>query len=83
MDMVSVRVRKYFQLSSVILIVLNERHLRRVLKEYLTYYHGSRTHLGLEKDAPKPLAVQAQNAGPVVSKPVLGGLHHRYYRQAA
>ena len=64
-------------------IVLNERHLRRVLKEYLAYYHGSRTHLGLEKDAPKPRVVQAQNAGPVVSKPVLGGLHHRYYRQAA
>ena len=64
-------------------IVLNERHLRRVLKEYLAYHHGSRTHLGLEKDAPKPRVVQAQNAGPVVSKPVLGGLHHRCYRQAA
>ena len=28
-------------------IVLSDGHLRRVLKEYLDYYHESRTHLGL------------------------------------
>ena len=28
-------------------IVLGERHLRRILTDYLTYYHGSRTHLSL------------------------------------
>ncbi|MDH3216905.1 MAG: integrase core domain-containing protein [Candidatus Krumholzibacteria bacterium] len=38
-------------------IVFNERHLRRVLKEYFRYYHESRTHLGLEKDCPKPRLV--------------------------
>ncbi|MGA3318584.1 MAG: hypothetical protein ABSC64_19375, partial [Candidatus Korobacteraceae bacterium] len=38
-------------------VVLNERHLRRLLKKYLTYYHGSRTHLALKKDAPEPRAV--------------------------
>ena len=65
------------------MIVLNERHLRRVLKEYLAYYHRSRTHLGLEKDAPEPRAVQTQDVGPVASKPVLGGLHHHYYRETA
>ncbi|MBU8871401.1 MAG: integrase core domain-containing protein [Gemmatimonadales bacterium] len=65
------------------LIILNERHLRRVLKEYFTYYHRSRTHLGLDKDAPVSRVTQAQDVGPVVSKPVLGGLHHRYYREAA
>jgi putative transposase len=37
-------------------IVLSERHLPRVLKEYLAYYHESRTHLGLGKDAPEPRA---------------------------
>jgi transposase InsO family protein len=31
-------------------IVLNERHLRRLLKDYLRYYHEDRTHLGLGKD---------------------------------
>ncbi len=64
-------------------IVLNEAHLRRVLKEYLAYYHDHRTHLGLAKDCPKPRAAQTRDDGPVVSEPVLGGLHHRYYRDAA
>ena len=33
-------------------IILNHRHLRRMLRAYLAYYHRSRTHLGLSKDAP-------------------------------
>jgi len=65
------------------IIVLNDRHLRRVLKEYLAYYHESRTHLGLEKDAPVSRPVQTCDAGPMIRKPVLGGLHHRYFRDAA
>jgi putative transposase len=65
------------------MIVLDEGHLRRVLREYLTYYHSSRTHLGLGKDAPEPRAIQARSVGPVVVGSVLGGLHHRYYRKAA
>ncbi len=64
-------------------ILLNEKHLRGVLKEYLAYYHESRTHLGLGKDAPEPRAVQTQDVGPVACEPALGGLHHRYYREAA
>jgi hypothetical protein len=42
-----------------------------------------KTHLGLEKDAPEPRDVQPRGIGPVVSESVLGGLHHRYYRNAA
>jgi len=64
-------------------IVLNEKHLRRILKEYLAYYHQSRTHLGLKKDTPVPRDVQTQEIGSVTRAPVLGGLHHRYYREAA
>jgi putative transposase len=33
-------------------VVLGERHLRRVLTAYLAYYHRARTHLSLDKDAP-------------------------------
>src|SRR6267378_2836882 len=33
-------------------LVLGERHLRRILTRYLAYYHGARTHLSLDKDAP-------------------------------
>jgi len=65
------------------MIVLNGKHLRRVLKEYFAYYHESRTHLGLEKDTPDSRVVQDRNVGDVGSTPVLGGLHHRYYREAA
>ncbi|MFH1842542.1 MAG: integrase core domain-containing protein [bacterium] len=65
------------------LIILDERHLRRVLREYLDYYHGSRTHLGLEKDCPVPREVEPPGIGPVRWEPVLGGLHHRYFRRAA
>jgi transposase InsO family protein len=39
-------------------IVFGERHLRRVLREYVAYYHRSPTHLGLGKDAPEPRAVR-------------------------
>jgi transposase InsO family protein len=64
-------------------IIFSERHLRRVLKEYVAYYHRSRTHLGLGKDTPQPRPIQSRDEGVVVSESVLGGLHHRYWRQAA
>ena len=64
-------------------IVLGERHLRRLLTTYVTYYHGARTHLALEKDAPTPRRVQMPTEGHVVVFPEVGGLHHRYERRAA
>jgi len=64
-------------------IVLNGQHLRRILRAYFVYYHESRTHQGLENDCPIPRAVQPIDAGAVVAEPVLGGLHHRYWRTAA
>jgi len=64
-------------------IILNERHLRRVLREYFKYYNGSRTHLGLEKDCPRPRVVELPDLGPIDSEPMVGGLHHRYFRRAA
>jgi len=64
-------------------IIFNERHLRRVLREYFKYYHGSRTHLGLEKDCPRPRSIENPDLGSVQSEPMVGGLHHRYFRQAA
>jgi hypothetical protein len=64
-------------------IVLGERHLRKILKSYLEYYHRSRTHLGLGKDTPEPRTVQPPEMGDIVELPAVGGLHHRYERQAA
>ena len=63
-------------------IVLGEAHLRRILKTYLKYYHRSRTHLALGKDAPAPRMVQPPELGGVVELPEVGGLHHRYERRA-
>jgi putative transposase len=61
-------------------IVLNERHLRRSMKEYIRNYHDDRTHLALSKGT--PAGRQAiESHGPdskVVSMTRLGGLHHRY-----
>jgi putative transposase len=60
-------------------IVLNQRHLRRLLKNYVHYYHEDRTHLGLGKDTPagRVTALAPPSADKVVSMPRLGGLHHR------
>jgi transposase InsO family protein len=64
-------------------IIFNERHLRRVLTEYIQYYNGNRTHPGLEKDCPEPRSIEPPDSGLVQSEPMVGGLHHRYFRQAA
>ena len=68
---------------SASVVVLNETHLRRLLSGYLIYYHGARTHLSLEKDAPEPRPVERPDGGRIVETPMVGGLHHRYTRQAA
>jgi putative transposase len=64
-------------------IILGERHLRRILKSYFAYYHGSRTHLSLGKDAPEPREVCPPAMGRIVELPEVGGLHHRYEGRAA
>jgi transposase InsO family protein len=65
------------------LIVFNEASLCRHLQAFIGYYHRTRTHLALEKDAPEPRSVQPPDAGRIISIPEVGGLHHRYERRAA
>ncbi len=61
-------------------IVLNKRHLKRLMREYNCYYHEDRTHLGLAKDNPeeRPVARASDNEIRIQSFARLGGLHHRY-----
>ena len=61
-------------------IVLNERHLKRLMTEYLCYYHEDRTHLGLEKRTPagRVAAADTYRSCQIISMPRVGGLHHRY-----
>jgi hypothetical protein len=66
-------------------IVLDDRHLRRLLNEYLAYYHEDRTHLAVDKDAPLARTVEPRPTGAaaVYARPRVGGLHHRYFLGAA
>jgi transposase InsO family protein len=64
-------------------IVVGEQHVRRILRKYLEYYHGSRTHLALGKDAPEFRTPESPDGGKVIALPMVGGLHHRYTRRAA
>jgi transposase InsO family protein len=61
-------------------IVLNVRHLKRLMKDYVRYYHEDRTHLALAKGTPTGRVVMKNSDGGdgVISTPRLGGLHHRY-----
>jgi putative transposase len=60
-------------------IVLNERHLKRLMTESIRYYHEDRTHLGLAKDTPvgRPSVLGSAASRQIRSLPRLGGLHHR------
>ena len=80
-------------------IVLNEQHLRRLLRTFVgEYYHRCRRHLSLAKDSPDPRSIEPESMGNVVEIPVVGGLRspnsvstfgrqspgaHRYAREAA
>ena len=63
-------------------IILNERHLRRVLTEYIDYYNARRPHQGLAQDSPLGLG-KASTEGPIRYRNVLGGIIRDYYRAAA
>src|SRR5690348_12872164 len=66
-------------------LIFNEAHLRRLVKDYICYYHTDRTHDGLAKDTPatRPVVLKPTESR-LVSFPRVGGLHHRYdWQQAA
>jgi transposase InsO family protein len=63
------------------IIAANEHHLKRLLSEYVSYYHEDRTHLGLGKGTPHH-RVPSVVPDHVISHDRLGGLHHRYDRAA-
>jgi transposase InsO family protein len=69
------------------MIPINERHLRRIVGEFVTDYNRGRPHSALGPGIPEPPQARVP-AGPhrhklpagcrVASTPVLGGLHHEY-----
>jgi hypothetical protein len=64
-------------------LVFGPDSLHRHLRAFIAYYHQTRTHLGLAKDAPLPRPAQKPGDGRDVAIPEVGGLHHRYERRAA
>jgi transposase InsO family protein len=60
------------------IVVLGETHLRRALRSYARYYNEVRTHRSLDKDA--PLSRPVHWTGSIMSRALLGGLHHHYVR---
>jgi transposase InsO family protein len=66
-------------------IILNEKHLRRLISEYVEWYENHRLHQGLDGRRPRAKQGGLANSGDgkIISIPVLGGLHHRYERRAA
>jgi putative transposase len=63
-------------------IILNERHLPRTLREYVTYYNTRRPHQGLDQDSPGGLR-PVSSQGSIRCRQVLGGIIQDYYREAA
>ncbi|MEE9294226.1 MAG: integrase core domain-containing protein [Phycisphaerae bacterium] len=63
-------------------IILNERHLLRILRAYFDYYHHARAHLSLDRNSPVARDVESPDRGKVIAIPQVGGLHHRYRRAA-
>jgi len=63
-------------------LILSERQLRRLVKEYVDYFNEDRPHQGIHQRILSAPALSPVGEGEIVARPVLGGLHHAYSRQA-
>ena len=63
-------------------IVINDRHLRRILRDYFDYYHHARAHLSLDRNSPAAPDIEPPDSSKVIAIPQVGGLHHVYRRAA-
>ncbi len=67
------------------IIILNERHLHRVMKEYVDYFNAARPHQGIAGEVPVPSmssVSESSRSTQITALPILGGLHHDYRRAA-
>ncbi len=64
------------------ILILSEKHVRRVIREYCEYFNRARPHQGIAQQI--PIAPPTLNiTGPIRCRNVLGGIIHDYYRDAA
>lgn len=64
------------------LLIINQTHLRRVMREYVVFFNTARPHQGIEQQIPVP-QTRHHIDGPVRCRNVLGGIIHDYYQIAA
>ncbi len=64
------------------LLIINQAHLRRVMREYVEFFNTARPHQGIEQRIPVP-GLTHESTGPVRCRTVLGGIIRDYYRDAA
>lgn len=65
------------------MLILRERHLYSVIREYVDYFNEARPHQGIWQRIPQGAAVvEEQRRGKIIAFPVLNGLHHDYRRVA-
>jgi len=64
------------------MIILNEKHLYHILKDYMDYYHNCRIHLSLDRNSPSLRDIEPPSEGKIISFPQVSGLHHVYKRVA-
>jgi putative transposase len=65
------------------IVPLGERHLRRIITEYMDHYHRERNHQSLDNQLVVPRAANENAVGPVQCRERLGGMLRFYYRNAA
>ena len=65
------------------LLILNRRHLERVLRVYVHHYNRERPHRALELRSPEPQEHARSAVGEICRRDRLGGLIHEYYKAAA
>ncbi len=66
------------------LLILNRRHLERVLRVFVEHYNMQRPHRALELQPPEPgKPLSTSTVGEVRRHDRFGGLIREYYRDAA
>lgn len=70
------------------MLILSERHLQRIVTEYIAYFNQMRPHQGIGQRIPEPEAapfigiIGTASAGRIIGRSILAGLHHDYRRAA-
>ena len=68
------------------MVILSDRHVQRLIGEYVAFFNHSRPHQGIGQRIPDPpedaRCKPQMGTSRVVGYPVLGGLHHDYRRVA-